>query len=245
MAVDRNIFVDVFGEIVDSMRETGTVTASSEVSGVYTITYSRTSRFKQNTLQNEWHVTIDSVDYQISNLSSTQFQITAATGLDFTGKDWKSLEPYYLYGHPVEITHRLALKDGHQTEKFQKYPLVFLLTDFEESHGESLIQEYVVSPTILIIHKTDKNYIAPERYENVFKPVLYPYYESLKFYIHKSPGLITIDGDLVQHTKTDRLYWGAGGTYGNEGLIFNNHLDAIEINLSDLIISSDILGKCQ
>jgi len=38
---------------------------------------------------------------------------------------------------------------------------------------------------------------------------------------------------LVPHDKIDRLFWGRSGLYGNEGNIFNDHLDAIEIqNLS-------------
>ena len=241
---DSRFFVDIMDDIVDSMREYGTITASSEISGVYTITYTRGQSFKTNTLKDDYHVTIDSIDYQISNLTATTFNITAETGLDFTSKGWKALEPHYMYGHYVEVANVLRLKDENPTEKDKKFPLIYLVTDFNEDHSDAINIDYTVSPTVLIICSTNKDYLAADRYEYKFKPILYPYYEMLKLKMDKAPGLITISGNQIAHTKTDRLFWGVSAENGNTSLIFNEYNDAIEINFNNINVASSIFGTC-
>jgi hypothetical protein len=241
---DSRFFVDIMRDIVDSMREFGTIKASSESSSVYTLTYTRGQEFSTNTLQDDYHVTIDSIDYQISNLTTTTFDITAQTGLDFTGKSWKALEPYYMYGHYVEVANVLRLKDDDPTEKDKKFPLIYLVTDFSEDHSDEVNIDYTVSPTILIICSTDKDYLAEDRYENKFKPILYPYYEILKLKMDKAPGLITVSQNQIEHTKTDRLFWGVSSENGNTSLIFNEYNDAIELNFNDITVATSIFSTC-
>jgi hypothetical protein len=47
--------------------------------------------------------------------------------------------------------------------------------------------------------------------------------------------------DLFEHQKYDRLYWGKQGLYGNSGNIFNDFIDAIEINE----LKFEILNTCE
>lgn len=155
------------------------------------------------------------------------------------------LEPYYIYGHPREIANRLSLKNKSGTLKYQKYPLVALLQDFQESHGDTLVTDYSLSFTVIIVVSTNKNYTSEERYTNTFKPILYPIYELLIKEIDLSEYLLTVDEGLVEHTKTDRLFWGAEGIYSNDGLIFNDNLDAIEINFTNIQVSKDVFKECQ
>jgi hypothetical protein len=154
-------------------------------------------------------------------------------------------EPYYIYGHPKEIAHRLSLKDKSATNKLRKFPLVALFQDFAENHGELLSDDYNLSFTCIIVMSTNKNYTSQERYENTFKPILYPIYELLLKKMDISEYLITVDYELIEHIKTDRLFWGAAGIYGNEGLIFNEYLDAIEINFPNIRVSRDTERECQ
>jgi len=146
-----------------------------------------------------------------------------------------ALEPYYMYGHPTEMAKRLSFKDRRAVDKFRKFPLVGLITDFEEKHGESPDVLYSVSSSVIIVDKTDKNYISDARYVNTFKPILYPIYKLLISKLIDSAEFKT-PTNLVEHNKTDRLFWGANGIYGNEGVIFNEHLDAIQIDFTDLKI---------
>lgn len=155
------------------------------------------------------------------------------------------LQPYYIYGHPREIANKLSLKDRSKEDKFKKFPLVALLTDFTEGHGESLADDYNLSVRCIIVTNTNKNYVSDERYENTFKPILYPIYELLLKKVALSPALKTVSQGLIAHEKTDRLYWGAAGIYGNDGLIFNENLDAIDVNFTDLTVLADVYRSCQ
>lgn len=135
--------------------------------------------------------------------------------------------PFYLYGHRVEIGNRLKEKDLQAAYKYKKYPLVALRLDTAEKNDRGVI-DYTLN--IALIMQTDENWNAEERYANVFKPVLYPMYESFLKQL-KNVGLFMWDSgqDRPKHTKIDRPFWGIEGKEGNEGNIFDDPLDAIEI----------------
>lgn len=226
---DKKYIVDMFDEIVDNMRHTGTVTSFSESSGTYTIT-------STNTMHEGWHVTIDSVDYKISDVSSTGFTITGETGVDLTNASWKSLEPYYDYGHPISILSKLTTKDGGKYKKWQKYPLIMLLQDIQESHSNDLNFGYSFPASIVLLATTDKNYTEQERYENVFKSVLYPLYESLvhevKYY--QFFDFETESNGIPTYNKWDRVNWGTNTLFGNTATILNDYLDGIEMQFDPI-----------
>ena len=46
--------------------------------------------------------------------------------------------------------------------------------------------------------------------------------------------------DGIEHTKIDRLFWGKEGLYANEGNIFEDFLDCIEIRDLELNVYSKI-----
>lgn len=136
-------------------------------------------------------------------------------------------EPHYMYGHKREINQRLLAKDVHRELKWKKYPLIALVLDFPEEIANG-IQNYTLN--IGILHMTEKNFNAEERYQNVFKPVLYPLYDLFLKSLRES-GLFMWPGDIEipPHTKLDRPYWGTTTPNGNDRNIFSDPLDAIEI----------------
>lgn len=139
-------------------------------------------------------------------------------------------EPFYMYGHPLEIINILAKKDTNDVHKFNKYPLIALFQDFTETMGANqAIPSAVQDLNIVIAMNTLPDYTAENRYDNTFRTVLYPLYDLLIKHIVKSKWFLNVDPGLVPHNKTDRLYWGRTGLYGNEGNIFNDYIDAIEI----------------
>lgn len=151
--------------------------------------------------------------------------------------------PYYLYGHPLDINNVLTQKSNNAEFKYKKYPLIALVQDFTETHG-SFPYFYTASPKILIVHSTQQAYNSEQRYENVFKTILYPIYNKL---IQNLLDSRLIDNSIIEqlpHKKTDRLYWGKAGIQGNERKIFNDFLDAIEIDFTDLKIIRQIT-TCQ
>lgn len=135
--------------------------------------------------------------------------------------------PYYMYGHRLEIANRLTKKDSDKVEKKRKYPMIALRLDTSEAI-EGQVANYTLN--LAIIHQTKQTYNAEERYENVFKPILYPLYE-LFFEKLREAGLFWWDGPLEKpvHTKIDRPFFGTTGDEKNQKHLFKDPLDAIEI----------------
>lgn len=135
--------------------------------------------------------------------------------------------PYYMAGHRVEISNRLLEKDADPVYKYQKYPLVALRLDTPEKNRDGMV-DFTLNIAILMF--TDRNWNADERLENVFKPVLFPLYDSfLRNVINV--GLFTWPGlhKRPVHTKYNRYYWGTEVKEGNTANIFSDPLDAIEL----------------
>jgi len=153
------------------------------------------------------------------------------------------LEPYYIYGHPREIASRLSLKDQDAVDKFRKFPLIALITDLKQSHGQNQAIDYELDPfTVVIVTSTKPTYNSEERTELSFKPILYPIYNLLIQKIIDSKVIATPE-NLVDHDHEDRYAWGAQSVYGNTGLIFNEYLDAIEITFNNIQVYRS--AKCQ
>jgi len=134
-------------------------------------------------------------------------------------------QPYYLYGHPLEIFNILAEKSKSETFKYSKYPLIALFQDFEEQNTKNT--STVNNVTIVIMTETSRTFVAPTRYETTFTPILQPIYELFIKHLKRS---IYVTSKDFEHTKIDRLYWGKEGAFGNDANIGNEALDAIVIS---------------
>lgn len=135
--------------------------------------------------------------------------------------------PFYMYGHRLEIANRLLLKDKDKDEKNRKYPLIALRLDIAERvEGDML--HYRLNLAILAF--TKMNYNAEQRYEFVFKPILYPLYEGFLNAL-KTAHIFTWPSQYREpkHTKIDRPYYGVSELERNVKHIFNDPLDGIEI----------------
>ena len=148
-----------------------------------------------------------------------------------------SLAPYYMHGHPQEIVNILSQKTHNQTLKFQKYPLIALFQDFDEDINGSRRD---VNLNLVICTETKPEFEATERYQQTFGPVLNPLF-ALFFSELKKFYYLNILPDNITFTKTDRVYWGRQGLYGSDGNIFDDHIDAIEIQNFNL----SLITGCQ
>lgn len=150
-----------------------------------------------------------------------------------------NLQPYYLHGHPLDISRVLSEKDDSDVYKFRKYPLIALLQDFREQHNTGFDwQMNIPTLRVLILDETDPNYDSAQRYENTFKPILYHLYFLLLEKMADNTKLATHSIEEIDHDKTDRLYWGREGIQGNQGLIFNDNLDGIDLTFNNLRVMS-------
>lgn len=172
---------------------------------------------------------VDDIGTVVAKMRTDSVLISALTAglpaLDMNGYNVE--QPFYMYGHRVEIASRLAEKDQQSALKYKKYPLVALRMDTTEQLDRGVID---FSLNIALIMQTDRNWNAEERYTNVFKPVLYPMYASFMKQLRNAGLFMWESGkDLPKHTKIDRPYWGIEGKEGNTANIFSDPLDAIEI----------------
>lgn len=135
---------------------------------------------------------------------------------------------HFLHGHPIEVAQTLSDRSQTNKFKFQKYPLIALLQDFPEVKSEIGV-ESEVSLHIIICKGTDPNYKSYQRYDENFKPYLYPVYSEFLNQLHLHKKFLTKSAESIQHTKIDRLFWGVSAEHGNIKNIFCDHLDIIEI----------------
>lgn len=230
MPLDFNlVLVDVFDDIVDSMRETGTIDSSVVESGVSTIQSS-------NSLSENEVITIDGNDYAVYGVTSTGFKITGSV----TSGTWKSCSPYYEYGHPQEISNLLLKKDEQQNPyAYKKYPLIVLFTDIEIDKSDNFKYGDVKNLQVNIIGWS-KYSSTRDKYNNTITPVLYPLYESFIKKV-KSSGYFNKTNPL-RHKLIERPFWGSQDKYGNAiRNMFNDPLDALELRNIELGI---IKRKC-
>lgn len=136
---------------------------------------------------------------------------------------------HYLYGHPREIVGQLVEMNKLQQYQLMKYPLVALFMDFPEPASTSGLRS---TPRLrgVIANRADETGKAKDRYQTNFKPILYPLYEAILSGLAQCGHFLVTSPRAIEHTKTDRPYWGREGLYGNEGNIFGDALDCIEFS---------------
>ena len=149
-----------------------------------------------------------------------------------------SVAVHYEHGHPLEIIN--TLRGMGKTPAFDplKYPLIALFQDFDETRGENDREMATVNLNLIIAMLTEHHRVASQRLTCTYIPVLYPLYDLLMTSIRFSgyfTGNPNNNADWP-HTKTDRMYWGKKGLYGNESNIFGDYIDAIEITNLKLTI---------
>lgn len=212
------IFVpDIIGDIIDTMRETGTF-ASVVDNGDGTFTINASNSMEPL----EW-VNIAGTDYKVIESTSNDFKIEA-TAIAAPGS-YKALAPYYLFGHRLDIDRRLTEKDKDSIFMFQKYPLIALRLPIIQDINETDVNE--ISANMAVFGFTDKNFTSEERYENVIKPVLHPLYEQLLEALRNSSYISGLG--TLPHRRVDRLFWGTETKEGNVKYLFSDPLDAIEL----------------
>lgn len=140
-------------------------------------------------------------------------------------------KPYYLHGHPLEIVNILKERTESGTAlKYQKYPLVVLLEDFEDD-GPSGVFANRAKVDILFITNTSKDYKASDRYTHSFDAVLTPIYDLFIKHMLRKTG-VHIDHRKLQGKVINHLFWGK-----NElGNTFDDYIDCKEIKGLDLKI---------
>ena len=167
--------------------------------------------------------------YVVDEIKSVVEKVSAELLPTLQAYDENITGVHYLHGHPLEVIETLGQRDKSDSLVFKKYPLIALFQDFPEAMTGTTGIPHEPRLHMIIAGATRQDYKAPERYEKNFKPVLYPIYSEFLHQLSLHPAFISQSAWKIPHTKTDRLYWGREGLWGNEGNIFNDWIDCIEI----------------
>jgi len=155
---------------------------------------------------------------------------------------------HYHYGHPLEIINTITQYDQGNESKYDKYPLVAFFLDSSINRGREVGLYGEQEVNICIIRDCNDaqgNDVASVRDEKNFIPVLNPIYLELLEQIALRGDLFNLQGgaENIEHKVTNRYYWGRSGLFGNDGNIFNDRVDAIEINNMKLRINLNYCPK--
>lgn len=141
---------------------------------------------------------------------------------------------YYMYGHPKEINNRLQELTNSPTEANKKFPLVILFTDITIKKTEPGFFG-TAKLRMLIANITEPTYIAEQRTELNFKPVIHPIKDELLNQIERYKQF-TFEGEL-QYEETDMYFY---GSQINDKNVFTDRIDGTELNN----IQININNKC-
>ena len=147
---------------------------------------------------------------------------------------------FYQYGNIVELDEILQ-SYSNSTKEFreQKYPAIFLLTDFRERRNSNPDYETEAFLQLLIVESSVKDYRTADRYEKVFNTVLHPIYEAFIKQLGNDSQILKQKYGLIPHDFINRslisgftLRTQSGATRN----LFSDFVDAVEINNLNLII---------
>lgn len=150
-----------------------------------------------------------------------------------------SIKPVYLFGHYQAIADELAEMATSDDFSDKRLPLVILGIDpdYEENElGDGL---YSVSCNVWIVEETKKEFYTSDRFELVYKTVLYPILELIKKEIVDSPMFGAQGVQELGIKTTLHPYWGTESTMRSKEQYINDPLDAIRIKFSGLEVYYD------
>jgi len=154
---------------------------------------------------------------------------------------------HYQFGHPLEIINTLSQFENGKTTKFNKYPIVCFFLDSKKTKNNPLNAGMQRVHLAIVRESADANGndTANDRDIKNFIPVLTPIYLELLTQIKLRADLFTgiFNEQSLSHEVTYRYYWGKSGLFGNEANIFNDRVDAIEIENLELTINLNYCPK--
>lgn len=135
-------------------------------------------------------------------------------------------KPYFVYDTLPKFKERIAATEKSGALKFRKYPLIYLQLPFNENYDVDYPLLYEATCTIYILNRTKPQPDAERRYDDVFRPVLYPIFEHLINELEAQKDIYSGGKRKpLSYAKRDLMYWGEG-----EANVSTDIVDAIEIS---------------
>ena len=150
--------------------------------------------------------------------------VVAAVGTSLT----PAQSIYFTWGSPSEIRQKIVNITEQAPTGVVKYPLIALVTDFEEVMGESRTIYSKVNCNIVIANYSEHDLEAETRLANNFKQVLFPIYEMFKLKLRQDRRLDIQDEREIPHRIFKRYNYARSQAFIGQG-IGADYIDAIEI----------------
>lgn len=143
-------------------------------------------------------------------------------------------KPYFEFGHIKEIANTLRSKPK------DKYPLIILLLDVTSKFQKLTNTFDYQNVTIYIVNHTEPNYSAAQRKSLVFDAVLIPIYENFIEAIRENKTDIDNRNNIpfIEHSKTDRYFWGSSLNAGSTNNVVGDYLDCIELKFQSIKVKN-------
>ena len=233
MKIETKSIIDIFEDVVDSLRKTNVITNISLESGnYYTIDFQNSNEYAVDdylTLTTDLSenftkckVTAINSDNQITvlNLDKTDLSLSTSS---------KSNAPYYDFTNWKSEANELTEKDNAPKYKQQKYPLIYLLLNIKESRDNQAYHSSIDNVNLYLVVPTDKVKSDEWRHNNTF-PTLRALYDELIEAI-KSNKNILIDGNFISHDYEEIFFMGKEDRNQNK---LNDYVDCIHLQFANL-----------
>jgi len=220
--------VDLISAIVAGMKPTISPASGALTGTGLTVTYSTQPKSVINSLFVGMKVKLTfsgtTVYAPITTVGTSSF-IATLPAVQTVAPTAVSVVLNFHHGHPEEIINLFKQATHKESVKREQFPAICLFQDIPEKH--STVKEREATLNMVIITDTKKEYEASQRYTYTFRPILIPLFTRLIKAIECSGNIGIVSEDFEYY---ERLYWGKSGLYGNVGNIFNDFIDAIELN---------------
>lgn len=218
--------IDIFSEIVDSIRDRYDILSYSHIGTTYVFT---TDNLGDMLVDD--YIEILGIDCLVTAIDSNLLQFTIVSQSDLeTAQWWKAKKPYFDYEKILGESNTLLEKTNSAIYRLQKYPLIFLPLDIEQERDvDSAIQIQLKNVIFYILTSTENNnQYANWRLTNIFKTILIPIYEKFFEAIKISPYIYD-KNNLINHLYIENYLQS-----DNNNNIFNEYTDAIQLRFSNI-----------
>ena len=148
---------------------------------------------------------------------------------------------FFDYGHYDAVNKNLVNKDGSITMK-DKYPLIWLVTPFEQRHAVS--QDYYCELSgldILVLTSTDPDSSLADKVAGNFEPRLWPIVRELFKQIADSGLFQVLSEDAITYDYMKDWFYQSGLNGKNN--LFNDTIDAVQIRNLRLRVNESVPEK--
>lgn len=239
--------VEEVEKVITLMRTEKNITNITENSGIYTI-YSDSLillREVENIyLKAGQIITINGIDYNVLtvNLNTKSFTITKYVALFHMTADlepikvldatkWK-LTVNYLYGSRIEINAILKAIGQGSDKLATKFPLIWMFINNDQSINERENIDIKTECKFSVINATDKNYLAPQRKDYNFKPIIDPLLALFKKTMESCYFSTVFNFETQKNYNYHKYYRYFYGSSDKNESVLDSPTDAIEISLN-------------